>query len=514
MMSFSRRKFLTLAGATAAGVTMVSPLEAFYARVAHGKHAAVDGYGPLRPRLPVNAEELTSTVLGDLSQEAFLALPRGFNYTVISVTGQQMSDGSLVPAGHDGMAAFPGPSGTTILVRNHELSTSLPPTYNYPVVGTNRYSPVALGGTTTLVVGRNRRLVKDFVSLAGTRTNCAGGDMYWGSWITCEETFSATTTTTGTKIPHGYNFEVYADANSGIVNAIPLKAMGRFSHEAVAIDPRTGYIYETEDRGDSCFYRFVPRVVEEGKKPRHLQLGDLQKGGTLYALKIKGAENFALNTTNNPNLPAPGRGGQPGLIKVGQEFEVEWVKVDNPDPVFADDSDTASGLGKPESVRGQSQAKGAAIFFRGEGAFYGRNRIFFVATQAGTPAFDSTRGNGQVWEYNPRKETLKLVIEASSAGDLLDEPDNVVVTPFGDLILCEDGGGVQFLVGVTKKGGLYQFAKNVIFANSTDPAIKDAFADNEFAGACFSPDGKTMFVNIQTPGVTFAIWGPWDQKRD
>ena len=514
MMSFSRRKFLTLAGATAAGVTMVSPLEAFYARVALGKPAATRGYGPLRPRLPVNAKELTNTFLGDLSQERFLALPPKFNYTVFSGTGQQMSDGTSVPAGHDGMAAFPGTKGTTILVRNHELSTSLPANYNYPVVGTSRYSGGALGGTTTLVVGRDRRLVKDFVSLAGTRTNCAGGGMYWGSWISCEETFSATRTTDGGVVKHGYNFEVYAAPNSGIVNAIPLKAMGRFSHEAVAIDPRTGYIYETEDRGDSCFYRFVPKVIEEGKRSKHLQLGDLQKGGTLYALKIKGTENFALNTTNNPNLPTPDRGGQPGLIKVGQEFEVEWVKIDNPDPDFADNSDTTGGLGKPESVRAQAQAKGAAIFFRGEGAFYGNNRIYFVATQAGTPAFDSTRGNGQVWEYNPRKETLKLRVEASSAGDLLDEPDNVVVTPFGDLLLCEDGGGEQFLVGVTRKGGLYQFAKNVAFANSTDPALKDAFADNEFAGACFSPDGSTLFVNIQTPGITFAIWGPWDEKSD
>ncbi len=509
-MQVSRRRFLTLAGATTASVTMAAPLEAFYARVANGEKISRGlGFGPLSPRLPVNAAELTSTILGDLSQEPLLALPPGFNYRAISITGQSMSDGSKVPAGHDGMAAFPGPNNTTVLVRNHELSTSLPANYNYPTSGTNRYSTAALGGTTTLVLGSDRKLIKDFVSLAGTRVNCAGGGTPWGSWISCEETFSNTTTASGASVKHGYNFEVYANANSGIVNPIPLKDMGRFSHEAIAVDPKTGYIYETEDRGDSCFYRFVPRVIEGGKKAKQLQLGDLQKGGTLYALKIKGAENFALITTNNPNLPTVNKGGKPGLIKVGQEFDVEWVKVDNPDPNFTDNSDTVSGLGKPESVRGQAQSKGAAMFFRGEGAWYGNGKVYFVATQAGTPAFDSTRGNGQVWEYDTRKETLKLLVEASSAGDLLDEPDNVVVTPFGDLILCEDGGGEQFLVGLTKKGELYHFAKNVAFANSTNAAFKDQFADNEFAGACFSPDGKTMFVNIQTPGITFAIWGPW-----
>lgn len=513
-MQVSRRRFLTLAGATTASVTMLAPLEAFYARVANGEVSRGLGFGSLRPKLPVNAAELTNTVLGDLSKEPLLALPPGFNYRTLSIVGQPMSDGSKVPAGHDGMAAFPGPNNTTILVRNHELSTSLPANYNYPVSGGNRYSTAALGGTTTIVVGRNRKPVKDFVSLAGTRTNCAGGGTPWGSWVSCEETFSNTTTASGASVKHGYNFEVYANANSGIVNPIPLKAMGRFSHEAIAVDPKTGYIYETEDRGDSCFYRFVPKVIEGGKKAKQMQLGDLQKGGTLYAMKLKGAENFALITTNNPNLPTPSKGGQPGLVKVKQEFEVEWVKVDNPDPDFTDNSDTANSLGKPESVRGQAQSKGAAIFFRGEGAFYGNGKIYFVATQAGTPAFDNARGNGQVWEYNPRKETLKLLVEASSAGDLLDEPDNVVVTPFGDLILCEDGGGEQFLVGVTKKGKLYHFAKNVLFANSTDAAVKDQFADNEFAGACFSPDGKTMFVNIQTPGITLAIWGPWTEKED
>ena len=172
-MSFSRRKFLTLAGTTAAGVTMVSPLEAFYAKVAKGQVATGIGFGSLEPKLPINAAELANTVVGDLSKETLLALPPGFNYRAISIVGQPMSDGSLVPAGHDGMAAFPGPGNTTILVRNHELGTSLPDDYNYPVSGSLRYSNEALGGTTTLVIGPKREVIKHFASLAGTRTNCA-----------------------------------------------------------------------------------------------------------------------------------------------------------------------------------------------------------------------------------------------------------------------------------------------------------------------------------------------------
>ncbi|OLP18013.1 phosphatase [Leptolyngbya sp. 'hensonii'] len=498
-MSFSRRKFLTVASASAAGVTMVSPLEAFYARVAQGQNVGTVGFGPLVPKPALNAQDLKNTILGDLSKEALLSLPAGFNYTVLSMTGMPMSDGTLVPAGHDGMAAFPGPNNTIVLVRNHELSSALPANYNYPVSGGPRYSEGSPGGTTTLVVGPDRKLQKHFVSLAGSRTNCAGGPTPWGTWITCEETFS-TTTSNGTPVRHGYSFEVVADPNSGVVTPVPLVAMGRFSHEAIAVDPKTGYVYETEDRGDSCFYRFIPAVGKPTKP------GDLAMGGTLYALKVKDKPKF--NTTNNPF-----QGGTPGLVKVGETLSVEWVQIDNPDP----NSESAStGVG----VRYEAQAKGAATFFRGEGCWYGNGLIYFVATQSGPPAVQNLpsppgngRGNGQVWAYNPAKETLTLVVEAAASGTLLDEPDNVTVTPFGDLFLCEDSSDdFQYIVGVNAKGELYQFAQNTLFSKVTNDPAKQPFVGNEFAGACFSPDGQTLFVNIQTPGLTFAIWGPWARK--
>lgn len=526
-MAFTRRKFLTLAGATTAGVTMASPLEALYARVARGEVVRTLGYGPLTPKVPVNTAELANTAAGDLRGEAILALPPGFEYKALSITGQPMSDGTPVPAGHDGMAAFPGPQdGTVILVRNHELSSALPANYNFPVIGTPSYSSRP-GGTTTLLIGRDRSVIKDFVSLAGSRTNCAGGPTPWRSWITCEETFSTTNDPIGV-LKHGYCFEVAANANSGVVTPVPIVAMGRFSHEAVAVDPATGYIYETEDRGDSCFYRFVPNNVpsvpvqrkegerREGNKGRITAPGQLaQVGGTLYALRIK---NGPANTTNNTS-----QGGVPGSIKVGQTFKVEWVKIDNVDPIA---EGRMPATGKAEAVaagqvgvRYQAQDKGAAIFFRGEGCWYGNGLVYFVATQAGPTAIGNEppsgngRGNGQVWAYNPAKETLTLIVEAASSGELLDEPDNVTVAPFGDLFLCEDSSDdFQYIVGVNRKGELYQFAKNVLFSQVTDDPAKTPFVGNEFAGACFSPDGRTLFVNTQTPGITFAIWGPWTRE--
>lgn len=471
-MSFSRRKFFTLAGATFAGVTMVAPLEAFYARVARGQGVRSMGYGPLQPRLPENASELTNTILGDLSTTPLLELPSGFTYRAFSITGQLMSDGSPVPGGHDGMATFSGPGNTTILVRNHELNSRSSTMVSAP--DQKKYSTTAKGGTTNLVVGPNRKLVKDFASLAGTIRNCAGGPTPWGTWISCEETFE---TTNGT-VKHGYNFEVPASAEIGLVNPIPLVSMGRFSHEAVAVDPNTSYIYETEDRGDSCFYRFEPSM--KPTKP-----GDLAQGGTLFALKIE-SSTTSINTSNNLNL-----GGTPGLIKVGEPMQIEWIKIDQPNP----DSDT---------VRKEAQLKGATVFYRGEGAWYGNGKVYFISTQGGPPALDPEsggRGNGQIWVYDPTTETLTLQIEADASGTVLDEPDNITVAPFGDLFLCEDSSDdFQYVVGVNQSGQLYQFAKNAI-------------NDSEFAGACFSPDGKTLFLNIQTPGITFAIWGPWSAKR-
>ncbi|MBD2196911.1 MULTISPECIES: alkaline phosphatase PhoX [Calothrix] len=471
-MNLSRRNFFKLAGASAIGVTMVSPLEAFYARVASGHIPKGRGFGALEPKFPENVSELKDLVIDgiNLSSQPLLKLPPGFKYRALSIKTQQMSDGFAVPAGHDGMAAFPGKGKTTILVRNHELGTSSP----NPVSGSIKYSNEAQGGTTTIVIGRNGEVIKQFSSLAGTIRNCAGGPTPWDSWISCEETFS--TTVGGTK-KHGYNFEVVANANSGLVTPVPLVDMGRFSHEAVAVDPKTHYIYETEDRSDSCFYRFVPKV--RPKKP-----GDLARGGTLYALKIKAYPNGV--DTSNINTQ---------LIPVGKELPVEWVKIDDPDPI---EESKAKGLG----VRYEAQRKGAAIFFRGEGAWYGKGLIYFISTQGGPKAVDSRdRGNGQIWVYNPRKETLTLLIEASPTGDVLDEPDNVTVSPFGDLFLCEDGGGdSQYVVGVNEEGEIYQFAFNNL-------------NDSEFAGACFSPDGKTLFVNIQSPGITYAISGPWKKRR-
>jgi secreted PhoX family phosphatase len=143
----------------------------------------------------------------------------------------------------------------------------------------------------------------------------------------------------------------------------------------------------------------------------------------------------------------------------------------------------------------EARNKGAALFTRGEGAWYGNGLVYFVCSNGGDVR------QGQVFAYNPDNNTVTLVVESRNA-DELNAPDNITVAPFGDLFICEDGTGVEYVHGVNQRGELYQFAAN---------AFRDG--GSEFAGVCFSPDGKTMFVNIQSPGLTMAIWGPWNRKR-
>lgn len=418
-MTLSRRQFFTLAGTGTAGALLLSPLEAFYAK----RSLAAGPYGSLQS-----------------DPRGVLDLPAGFSYVRLSETGQTMNDGFKVPGGHDGMGAFPGANGNTILIRNHELNSASSTSVGAP--SSKKYDTQGKGGTTTLVVSSNRTLINHYGSLAGTYRNCAGGITPWGSWLSCEESFE-----TGNK-KHGYVFEVPSSA-TGFVTPVPLVAMGRFNHEAAAVDPNTGYVYLTEDRGDSLFYRFVPNTPN-----------NLSAGGTLYALRITARPKA--NTATG--------------FTVGQAFAVDWVRITNPDP-------------STDTVRVAGFNLGAAKFARGEGIFYGNGDIYFCCTSGGSA------GLGQVWRYTPATETLRLYIEPNNAG-ILDFPDNIVVAPNGDLFLCEDGSGTDFIVGVTPTGALYKFARN-------------ALNTSEFAGVCFSPNGQTMFVNMQTPGITFAIFGPW-----
>ncbi len=408
--------------------------------------------------------------------QGVLDLPRGFSYRIISRAGAVMSDGLLVPGSHDGMAAFDAGGGRLALVCNHELSLDEQASGPFGpdltrLAGFDRsklYEPAdgtpAPGGTTTVIYDpATGRVERHFLSLAGTERNCCGGPTPWGSWLTCEESVERRS---GRRTrDHGWVFEVPAGA-TGPVDPLPLTALGRFNHEAAAVDPRTGVVYLTEDEGDSLFYRLIPA------RP-----GDLKAGGRLQALVLSDWEGSA-DTRNWDPLAAP--------LRAGDALRAEWIDL----------TDTDSPQG---DLRSRGAAAGAARFARGEGIWFGGGDVYFACTSGG--AIHA----GQIFRYRPsaaegsRAETtapghLELFVESTDRRSL-DMGDNLTMAPWGDLLVCEDADSACSLVGVTPDAQLYRFAEN-------------AYDDSELAGACFAPDGHTLFVNLQARGLTLAIEKP------
>jgi hypothetical protein len=477
MSDLTRRTLIKGGAAGALGLALAGPFEGFVAHAGRGRPRG-NGYGPLIP-------------VADRRDGAIrLELPEGFKYRSFHPRGAVLDDGFVLPGRHDGMATFRGRHGRTIIVRNHEINGNTaqppaPPNNTDPVLGdpTDGYDPIAKGGTVTIEVDGRGHVHRSFVSLSGTQMNCAGGPMPWGSWITCEETVNGddvgadfTGVLNTGMLKHGYLFEVPTGRRS---RARPIRAAGRFAHEAAAASPSGRAIYLTEDNFGfpSGFYRYLP-------PNRPHRSGFVADGGRLQMLAVRGTDNAELHR------------GQPA----GVTYRVRWVDIDDPDPTFAPGTTNDQAI---SAVGNQGRAKGAALFSRLEGCVTDRGRVYFTSTQggAGTPAVTTGfgTGRGQVWSYRPESATLRLVYEAPSETDL-DLPDNIAASRAGALVLCEDGSGDNFLRGLTRGGTLFNFARNA------DPAQPS----QEFAGARFSPDFNTLFVNIQSgTGYSIAIWGPW-----
>ena len=419
-----------------------------------------------------------------------LDLPDGYSYTVVSRAGDLMSDGLRVPRAHDGMAAFTGIDGRINLVCNHEIG---PANFDhgafadaYPTLAQGAKGKVydhgggrtpGAGGTTTTVYNpQTGQTERQHLSLAGTELNCAGGPTPWGSWLSAEECFeSAGWGWSAGRIvereqPHGYVFEVPA-LHEGLVEPVPIKAMGRFEHEAAAVHEQSGIVYLTEDRHYSLFYRYLPDVP-----------GRLAAGGRLQCLAIDGRPSLAThNWTRRPQ------------VNQGEPLPVRWIDLDDVDP-------------DENNLRLRGAKRGAATFARGEGLTAAGEDFVFTCTIGGAARL------GQIFSYRPSPHEgqpaehdapgqLTLIGEATRES-MLRNCDNLTIAPWGDLVVCEDlvdifnhSRGCS-LVGVRPDGSQYLLASN-------------AYTNSELAGVCFSPDGQTLFVNIQRPGMTVAITGPF-----
>ncbi|WUH97343.1 PhoX family protein [Spirillospora sp. NBC_00431] len=470
-MSVTRRGVVKGGAAGALSIALAGSLDGIFQTSAGADTGEAFGYGPLVP-----------------DPKGVLDLPKGFSYKTLSVEGEPISDGVVVPGKHDGTATFPargghdhfphwpdfpdfpdwpgwsagerdrerghGRRGRTILVRNHEQSNGGTRAVAPPEL---TYDPAATGGTTNLLVDGDGDLVSQYVSLAGTAVNCAGGRTPWGTWLTCEETEGFK----GETKSHGWVFEV--DPYGRRTKPVPLTGLGRFAHEAVAVDPHTLTAYLTEDAAGpfGLFYRFRPRAHRGGY---HAYL----RGGRLEALNVRDVPDLSLVT------------------EPGTRLRAQWVDV--PDP-----------SAKQTSVRKQFDTITRSQKL--EGAWWGHGKAYFVASFSSKE--DGAAGDhaGQVWTYDPRRNEIELQL-IFKPGGRFDGPDNITVSPYGGgVILAEDGDGEQYLVGTTRKNKPFAMARN-------------ALNGSEFTGVTFSPDGRVLFANRQSdPGATFAITGPWHRLR-
>ncbi|KPC60025.1 alkaline phosphatase PhoX [Streptomyces chattanoogensis] len=427
------------------------------------------GYGPLLP-----------------DPDGILALPAGFSYRIITRTGvTTLESGESTPSNHDGTATFEGPRGATLLVNNHELKgprADWP--HPVPLAGGLVYDPAAAGGCTVVEVSHDGSHVSEWVGLAGTSTNCAGGRTPWGTWLSGEETEDKAGEHGMTR-DHGYVFEVDPHDQKANRDPEPVKALGRYPHEAVVVDPKRGRVYLTEDASgpNGLFYRWTPPEGFTHGRGKLRTLAD--DAGVLAAPKcFDSGGNFVDDLSR--------------ATKVGTVYGVDWVEVPDRDA-------------RTVPVRKQFKDGEVTRARKLEGMWWADGGAYVVSSYAREES--PVQHDGQVWFYDPRRRTLTLKVRFGVNPDpgkdgAFDGPDNISVSPYGGLIIAEDGQGIQHLFGATEDGRTYPIARNELNIGTPD---KPEFS--EFTGPVFSPDGRTLFANIQEPGIMLAITGPWKRIR-
>ncbi len=334
-----------------------------------------------------------------------IMLMPGFSSRIIARSGQIVENSNYAwHAAPDGGATFATSDGGWIYVSNSEVSNGG-------------------GGVGAIRFDADGNIVDAYSILDNTSRNCAGGVTPWDTWLSCEE------------VSNGL---VYECDPLGDAPPIARPALGRFNHEAAAVDDVHQHVFLTEDRSDGLLYRFSPDVYPD------------LSAGTLEAAQ---------------------------LIDIGgSEYNVVWHEVPNP-----------SGSGTPT----RDQVSSATTFNGGEGIIYDDGTIFFV-----------TKGDNRVWAYDTNLETMSVIYHAgSSSNPILTGVDNITTTPVGHVLVAEDGGNMQ-VVGITDAGLIYPFLQVVghssseITGISYNPNARRFYFSSQRGSAGRSSAGITYEITV------------------
>lgn len=375
-----------------------------------------------------------------------IRLPAGFRSRVLARAGEPIGPtGYVWHVAPDGAATFPAPDGGWYYACNSET--------------------VGNGGVGAVHFDAEGSVVDAYRILTGTNANCAGGPTPWGTWLSCEEfDFAGDVPLELPLDPGGLVAGMVWECDpTGPGQGTSRPAMGRFSHEAAAVDDVSGRVFLTEDQGDSKLYAFHPKVP-----------GDLSSG-TLHALVVDPTDDTAHERTTGPT-------------------PVAWTEVSDP-------------LALTGSVR--SQVPTAARFRRGEGMWIDSGAVYFATT-----------GDERVWSLTLGRDGAPDVLETvydgrdstrwpqSASEAPLWDPDNLTVSPAGEIYVAEDAGDLRIsLIAPPDDAG-----QRVI-----TPFLQLSSAEHEgseLTGPCFDPAGARLYFSSQRggttgQGVTYEVTGPF-----
>lgn len=375
-------------------------------------------------------------------------LPTGFTSRIVA----RNSDADLAAISSTGYSWHPFPDGGATYPRKDGSG-------GWIYTSNSEVTVPLQGGCGAIVFDADGTIADAYSILDFTTMNCAGGKTPWDTWVSCEEH------------PIGMCWECDPYA-PGQGTAKP--SLGRFFHEAIAVDPKHNVIYLTEDAEDGRFYRWVADPSDIDAMTGRMAM----ENGTLQCINLAGYEDGGYEADD---------------AKLRKLMPVTWADVQNP-------------------LQPQALNRGpGTVFNGGEGLWYYElpPTIQSIPVGGTVPTrgvvFWTTKGDNRVWALDVENQLVELIFDNGQIEPAFGDVDNLTVSPGGDILVAEDGEGLRIMVVLPNKQ-----SKTLV---QLDPI---AHAESEICGPAFSPDGSRLYFSSQRgpdflgapTGTTFEVTIP------